>query len=815
MNSHWSKHIGAALTAIACVTLASTGFTQSFYEPFHDPKNEDPVAGGSSATNPFNFAGANPFMSIIIGTAGSYTYGPMPAGAYPFGSPDHDLAGAIAFITLDGSRLDPFDDLVALTGATAANTNLNNPPFAGQLPLAPSNRFGYASIRVIDSGGTTTDSRLGEETAYGVTPTANFRRMTLTTAPTGANVTCQVDLIGATIRMEWTLTNTAAEPAQLGFRFAHSTNMRHPFDGVPLSPGKRAMVLTDRGRNLVLQGIWTRGVSTDFPSFMDFYWAQSIPYPAMRFRMQPDPAHLDATPVDRVGLGSNLDSVWNFTPITVFHNSALMMFWDPILVPAGGSRTIVHYVELGHMITDYALPYAVTTEATPLIGFSKGELNNLFPNPFQIVGYVDNQYARFNQQVTLESVEVTLELPEHLSFAPGHLATKVTGPVTPNAVEQVQWDVIADGIEPGVYPYTLTFDPTGPSTAPTRVISNHVIVGLTPVVDLRGGPNLITIPWSLPVNTFAGNGLGGFTAYDWDPIAQAYAVTGNIRRGAGQWLTSGVNPPPHTIPNALSFGDETLGQFRVVTKRRWNLLGNPYPYPIKISQLIGVSATDPTESLTWEQMVNRGYIRPYIFTYNPDMGQYQLFQGDQYILPGKGFWMYNASANDLDIIWPSVLLPGLPGSNLLQIPTEPGPGEWKIDLNLQTMQGADSGNQFGVTVNQYNADMLSMFEPPVRPGGGVQLYISNGEGLNITKMNRMFKPKTFVNRFTAIAEVPAGTSTITWNFSRGVPANATISMRDMKTNQVTQMRLNNGRTGYTFTSNTAETRRFEITVHGG
>ena len=44
-------------------------------------------------------------------------------------------------------------------------------------------------------------------------------------------------------------------------------------------------------------------------------------------------------------------------------------------------------------------------------------------------------------------------------------------------MRQVQFQVVADGIEPGIYPYTLTFDPTGPSTAPTKTITHVVIVG--------------------------------------------------------------------------------------------------------------------------------------------------------------------------------------------------------------------------------------------------------------------------------------------------------------------------------------------------
>jgi len=341
------------------------------------------------------------------------------------------------------------------------------------------------------------------------------------------------------------------------------------------------------------------------------------------------------------------------------------------------------------------------------------------------------------------------------------------------------------------------------------VITHVVIVGLTPTIDLRSGPNLITIPWSLATNTFNGNGLGGFTAYDWDPVTQAYVLTTIIKRGFGQWVIAGANPPPLTLPNASSFGDETLGEFRQVTKRRWNLLGNPYPYAVKISQLIGVSATDPLESFTWEELVNRGYIRPYIFTYNADAGSYEVHQGEKYIQPGKGFWMYNASVNDLDIIWPSVLLPGLPGSGLLQTGPQMQPGEWGVDLSIRGVGGADLDNRFGIANNLFNADQLSIAEPPKRPGQAPQLYFASGEGLLMEPMHTVFRPKSFANRFTAVANVAAGKYTLSWKSLKGMPASARLRVKDMKSGTTFDMGAS---LSYTFSTSQPESRRFEITV---
>jgi hypothetical protein len=286
-------------------------------------------------------------------------------------------------------------------------------------------------------------------------------------------------------------------------------------------------------------------------------------------------------------------------------------------------------------------------------------------------------------------------------------------------------------------------------------------------------------------------------------------VTTTIKRGFGQWLLAGGNPPPHTLPNASSFGDETTGQFRQVTKRRWNLLGNPYPFAVKISQLIGVSATDPNESFTWEELVNRGYIRPYIFTYNSDSGSYEVHQGEKYIQPGKGFWMYNASVNDLDIIWPSVLLPGLPGSGLLQNGPQMQPGEWGVDLSIRGAAGSDLNNRFGVANNVFNAGQLGIAEPPKRPNQAPQLYFASGEGLQMEPMTNIFKPKSFVNRYTAVANVAPGQYALSWKVTKGAPANANIRVKDMTTGRTFDMGVS--RT-YSFTTKQAESRRFEITV---
>ena len=82
------------------------------------------------------------------------------------------------------------------------------------------------------------------------------------------------------------------------------------------------------------------------------------------------------------------------------------------------------------------------------------------------------------------------------------------------------------------------------------------------------------------------------------------------------------------------------------------------------------------------------------------------------------------------------------------------------DLKLKGASGKDSTNMFGVANNQYNADQLSVAEPPRRPGNMPQLYFALGEGPAVEPMSRLFQPRGFANRFVAVANVPAGPHTI-------------------------------------------------------
>jgi hypothetical protein len=116
---------------------------------------------------------------------------------------------------------------------------------------------------------------------------------------------------------------------------------------------------------------------------------------------------------------------------------------------------------------------------------------------------------------------------------------------------------------------------------------------------------------------------------------------------------------------------------------------------------------------------------------------------------------------------------------------------------------------FGVANNHYNADQLTVAEPPRRPGNMPQLYFALGEGANVEPMSRLFQPRGFVNRFTAVANVPGGPHSISWSFMKSMPPTARITMKDMKTG--TQVNLRTSK-GYSFVANQPESRRFEITV---
>jgi hypothetical protein len=795
---------GAAL-GMAFMTMAMSSANAQFFDGCFDPNNTDPLSQDANSTRFIDLSGAGGMFSVLVGLTGSYDFGPAPPCPPPLvGS--HDIPGAIGFVSINGSFLSGSDDVCALTDAVSANVN-QTPP----LPPADfvgSNKLGYASIRVVDADGNTTDTKWGEDGFTEViAPGASNRYLSITDVVEGdVQAKCVFRDLGPTIRMEWTLTNVGADTVQAGLRFAQWVRMKGDPLTVPIT-----YIPTERPS--LLQHMWVRANDPNFPDYVDFVYNQADPFPALRFLMTPNDGHLDQTKVDRFEMATpgSIDggNIWD-APITedVFHGTAAVFWWDPISLDPGESRTIVFYAEPSSVHVDTREPYSLATEADQVLKFSPGGQNFLDPNPFVVYGYVNNQYGRINSQVDLQNVQMTITLPPGLTLAGGEQATKTIDSVPPNEFGVVSWNVVSDGTHVGILPYSIEANPGFPVSAPTRTISGSTTIALTPKVDFAAGPNLVTFPWDFNDPSFNAIGLGGGTAYDWDADAQAYVVANQAERGVGQWVVFNGDPAPFTLTGANEH--DIFTPFTQTLQRGWNLIGNPHPYPIPLNQLIGLNSTLPGQTFTWEQMSDQNWIRGPLWRFDTSAGGYVFDSNvNQVLLAGQGYWVYVNTVNPIDIVWPIVFMGG---ATLMQHTDPVVHNGWMVPISVSgiSLRGTDRMNAFGMSQSTQEAEKASAKEAPAMPGGNLRLAFTGHTGDSNALYAYDIRKSGQVQTFHAqVTTVKSGTYTLTWKMPRAVPQGATVIIRDLQTGSFKNMKNSSS---MSFTMSQPGVRRFDITV---
>lgn len=167
---------------------------------------------------------------------------------------------------------------------------------------------------------------------------------------------------------------------------------------------------------------------------------------------------------DRLALGSwwNLREVqWDYTPAGTYDDSAVGMWWNPVSISAGGSRTVTTLYGLGAVESvtgDIALSVSSESQLT-------AENGTLVPNPFQVSALVTNTSGS-----TLSNVELLIELPAGLSLAGGETAVKSLGTMTNGLSMQAQWLVLAtEKNTEELYSYAVTV-----TTSTSGINSNSV-----------------------------------------------------------------------------------------------------------------------------------------------------------------------------------------------------------------------------------------------------------------------------------------------------------------------------------------------------
>lgn len=605
-----------------------------------------------------------------------------------------------------------------------------------------------------------------------------------------------------------------------------------------------------------------------FPDFVNFQWSQWEPY-GFRLDNVPTDATPDQESADQILIGTGgwigdtrgilfdgdtQAGVMNGRVSTDFAagdpalNPAITNvredsdtpIWETAFVQAfrarpvgpGQVREIVQYIRSPWSVADYLDPYSVVVDAPRLLESAPGELNDLSPNPMTIAAYIDNQYSQVNFEVPLTDVQYTIFLEEDsgLRLAPGESPTKTLASIAPNGIGSVTWQVEADGTRFGRLPFRVRFRP---GNSLSKELTGSVLVSATPQVRLPEGASLVTIPWSFGDTSLdAIFGPQGdpdalrfgvdYLAYRWDPITGQYLPQTSALRGQSLWIVALNDFGRRALAGAALPSDMSTGGQVTTLQPGWNMIGNPYPYAVPLSQLLGVGLADPTAALSWQQLVENGWVSPSLAFWerdpqDPTSGFYRFTEGSTDLLqPSRGYWILVNTPQTIRLSWPPVFLPGL--SNTTRKADTPSATaqwrqsdrQWRLQLVARTQDGIDPQNFVGVAANADAAKSLRRFEPPTAPNADVELTIREQVDGRVARLASSFTDSTARKSWTVLARAEKeGEVTITWPNISSVPRNVRFTLKDVASDTTRDLRF---QSSYTFRTEGPTTREFVLTM---
>ncbi|HXH60193.1 MAG TPA: FlgD immunoglobulin-like domain containing protein [Fimbriimonadaceae bacterium] len=591
--------------------------------------------------------------------------------------------------------------------------------------------------------------------------------------------------------------------------------------------------------------------SARFPEYVDFYAGQTensglhitnVPDASMqRIPVKPlietgsSQQIIPASTADLMRIGPYFFSLWdNNMNLNVFGDNtgtqetadinvfqtAFIQRYPVTPVSAGGFRDIVQVIKSSWGVSDYNDPYAAVVDAPKLINSSPTGQDGLTPNPMRIRAYVDNQYAVIDKEVTLTNVRVILTLPPGLSLAAGETAEKTIASITPDSVASVEWSVVSDGVTFGDLPISVTFSPT---PGQTKVINTSIMVAATPKVRIASGAQMVTFPYD-----FSDNSLGAilgltpeidFRAFKWDPGQSAYIQASTATRGEGVWIVSNTDHGFVDLNGASRPADTGTGGLLYAIHQGWNMIGNPYNYPVRLSEIIAVAADAPANSLTWSQLVNQNMVSSAVATWNKSgsFGGHYDFTTSQtsFLFPHKAYWIFVNTFNPIYFSWRRVMTPGLSGSGrAVDDGWRQTDRQWRLQLSAQTNDGADLENYIAYTSDPSKVDQLTIPKPPAPLDSPVEVVLEgtfNGQP-NTSVAQAVTTQKSKTEWHVHVNAQKAGDVTLTWPNLSSIPRNVRAKITDLATNEVRDLRTVSG---YTFFMSQPGSREFVVTLEQG
>jgi hypothetical protein len=607
----------------------------------------------------------------------------------------------------------------------------------------------------------------------------------------GWDTDLRIDLIQSAARISVRVRNSGDTPASLALRLASDVEVGVE-EGFDRNGASRPPYVYVQGQRPIRTYTDIRGVQ--IPNAIEFYLGRGNLAGSSRYLLRPVKGFEDQTPVDRLVVGTWFfiqgTTIWEPTlfPDAFISDVALNLFVNARNFAPGQEREFVFYVTLTPVDLDVQPPIAVGVEALPVVEPNPQNLSQLANNgEFVIAASVTNQYFIVGREIDLTNVAVDLSLPAGVSLAPGETRTRTIARLAPGQTAPLRWRVVADPATVGFVTFRVSVQAP---PAPTKSVARTVLISATANRKLESGFQIVSIPFTT-ISTLDEvlNLPGAYQAKRWNPDRELYETIDTIQPGQGFWLfLSGDAITAQYDATNLRFPDSVFNtSVPLPLKRGWNQIGNPYPYPLVLGQVVVVAASDPRRSLSFFEAAQRGVIRGVLYFWDEFSREYKFTSDPNTpLLPHRGYWI--KANEDIEFVYPPVFLPGTGFGGVIIRSAEERPNlpnDWRLQIVARTTRGADTQNFIGMSSGRSAGDIE---EPPTPlPDRPVNLVIlKSGTG---APLMQEIRPLANRQQFDLLVEATAGEEVaLTFPNLNTVPQGYRLRLTDLNTGRTVDVR---------------------------
>lgn len=496
-------------------------------------------------------------------------------------------------------------------------------------------------------------------------------------------VKVHISLVRDTVRFEFTLMNGGAvgQVPSVGFGLFGDINLNKVNTiGTPFMPGIGVVSTTGTAAD------WYPKVlsSSEIPETLSCMDSVEDPTIGVRNILSSQ----DCTAPDYFTYGEwgdiSGDEVWlpdDYRPQDVWppiagSNLAFLAIWKQTGLSAGSSRKIVTYWGTDAASTSWTKRSSsrvtpdsgcLAIEGPKAIKYDSSNLPSSYGDPlypstgalsnpaFQIKAYVYNLDVDPGPY-DLNNVQLYLYLPPGLALNGSDASQEITSVPTNMESAPVVWDVIADGSRCGELEYYVS---ARADSGWQQVVRRKIYV---PAIKNNGvfkygTYQMVSAPFGADDSSvgrmfqWKDAGVQMYSKY-WDPTGYgSYVNVDKLVPGQGFWAfvskyptTVTGSPAVFSMPIDSFILGESSGrqdqELSIDLKQKWNMIGDPFVYPIYLGQLY-VHEKTSDDTLTFDDALARNWISRTIFTWNSDKKTYDYLRtNDQMMYPWKGYWIY-------------------------------------------------------------------------------------------------------------------------------------------------------------------------------